>query len=391
VVTVAATNRQGDRSYYSNYGNSVDVSAPGGDLRYEASDGIASTLNSGTTTQSSHNYVYYQGTSMAAPHVSGLAALVYSVHGNPTPASVSQIITDTARPLPGSCSGGCGAGIADATAAVLAAKGLTPQNNNPLTADFSSSCSDLTCTFTNSSSGEGSITYSWVFGDGNSSSATNPTHTYSQAGTFGVTLVANNGTETSEATGEVTVSNPLANVAPTAGYMVTTDGLTASFTDTSTDSDGDIAEWHWDFGDGNTATAQNPDHTYGAAGSYTVILTVTDDDNATADVSHVVTVEEPVGTTELTIDSISPNTMPSGSIGAVTIYGSGFEPGATISFINGSGPTPTASDVVVTADTINATITAKDGGPRRNRIWDVVVTNPGGTSAVLPGGLTITR
>jgi PKD repeat protein len=70
------------------------------------------------------------------------------------------------------------------------------------------------------------------------------------------------------------------NVPPVADFTFTTDGLTADFTDESTDSDGSIVAWSWDFGDGNTSTEQNPSHTYATEGSYDVSLTVTDDQGA---------------------------------------------------------------------------------------------------------------
>lgn len=70
----------------------------------------------------------------------------------------------------------------------------------------------------------------------------------------------------------------------------TTADLTASFTDTSTDSDGTVVSWAWNFGNGSTSTAQNPSHTYAAAGTYTVTLTVTDNGGATASTSRSVTV-----------------------------------------------------------------------------------------------------
>ncbi|MFD5483198.1 S8 family peptidase [Streptomyces hawaiiensis] len=123
VITVAATNRAGSRASYSNYGTVVDISAPGGETRTTTANGILSTLNSGTKTPSSENYTYYQGTSMATPHVAGLAALMKSANSALTPAQIESAIKANARALPGTCSGGCGAGLADAAKTVQAVKG----------------------------------------------------------------------------------------------------------------------------------------------------------------------------------------------------------------------------------------------------------------------------
>ncbi|MEN6410289.1 MAG: S8 family serine peptidase [Anaerolineaceae bacterium] len=99
------------------------------------------------------------------------------------------------------------------------------------------------------------------------------------------------------------------NQPPTAGFTYTTSGLTATFTDTSTDSDGTIVSWGWDFGDGGSSTAQNPTHTYAAAGTYTVGLTVTDNDGATGITSQNVTVTAPpavpAAPTNLTATAVS--------------------------------------------------------------------------------------
>jgi PKD repeat protein len=84
------------------------------------------------------------------------------------------------------------------------------------------------------------------------------------------------------------------NVPPTASFSVSTSGLTANFTDTSIDSDGYISSHTWSFGDGGTSTTQNPSHTYAAAGSYTVVLAVTDNNGAQSSVSQSVTVTAPV-------------------------------------------------------------------------------------------------
>jgi serine protease len=119
VVAVAATTSAGSRASFSNYGTGIDISGPGAS--------ILSTLNTGTTTPGSASYASYNGTSMAAPHVAGVVALMQAAAPSPlTPAQVESILKSTARPLPGTCSGGCGAGIANADGAVVAAQGGTP-------------------------------------------------------------------------------------------------------------------------------------------------------------------------------------------------------------------------------------------------------------------------
>jgi len=85
-------------------------------------------------------------------------------------------------------------------------------------------------------------------------------------------------------------ATPPANQAPTASFSYGTIGLTANFTDLSTDSDGAIVGWSWNFGDGGTSTLQNPSHTYSRDGTYAVMLTVTDNDGATNSASQSMTV-----------------------------------------------------------------------------------------------------
>ncbi len=83
------------------------------------------------------------------------------------------------------------------------------------------------------------------------------------------------------------------NVAPTAAFSSSCSGLSCTFTDASTDSDGTIASWSWNFGDGTTSTVRNPSHSYSAGGTYTVSLTVTDNGGATGSTSQSVTVTAP--------------------------------------------------------------------------------------------------
>jgi len=129
VISVAAVNRVGGRAFYSNYGTGIKIAAPGGEMASSTdANGILSTLNSGTTTASTYTYQYYQGTSMAAPHVSGIASLVLSLNPSLTPSQVLSVLQSTARSFPtgtGSSKGDCttslcGAGIIDAAAAVQA-------------------------------------------------------------------------------------------------------------------------------------------------------------------------------------------------------------------------------------------------------------------------------
>lgn len=122
VVTVAATDRYGARAYYSNYGSIVTLAGPGGDVRASASNGILSTLNAGKTTPGADSYAYYQGTSMATPHVAGVAALLYAAKPTATPDQIKAALTSSARAFTGTCSQ-CGAGMLDANAAVDAILG----------------------------------------------------------------------------------------------------------------------------------------------------------------------------------------------------------------------------------------------------------------------------
>ncbi len=116
VISVASVDRGGNRAYYSNYGSVVDVAAPGGETAIQA-NGVLSTLNTGTTVPASDSYAFYQGTSMAAPHVAGAAALLYEADPSATPDDIEAALVVSARSFPGSCSQ-CGSGIIDADAAI---------------------------------------------------------------------------------------------------------------------------------------------------------------------------------------------------------------------------------------------------------------------------------
>jgi len=151
----------------------------------------------------------------------------------------------------------------------------------PPQADFSASSgggtAPVTVNFTDLSQGTVNARL-WDFGDGSFSTAANPVHTYTAAGTFDVTLTALGlgGEDTATKLGLIAVDGPGGPQAPVAALTAdVTSGdapLTVNFSDLST---GEVTSWQWSFGDGSSSAAQNPAHTYGAAGLYTVSLTVT--------------------------------------------------------------------------------------------------------------------
>jgi PKD repeat protein len=141
----------------------------------------------------------------------------------------------------------------------------------------------------------------WSFGDGTTSTLQNPTHSYSSAGTFVVTLEATNATGSNVATRTLTVA--AASGAPVAAFTFAptspTVGRSVSFTDTST---GSPTVWLWDFGDGTTSALQSPTHGYSAAGTFTVTLLATNSAGSSS-ASHTVEVGAATGISEVLLPS----------------------------------------------------------------------------------------
>jgi len=169
VVAVASSNRQGNRAFYSNYGAKIDVTAPGGQVREESDPagsvttpqhGILSTVNASLTSPTTETLKPYMGTSMAAPHVAGVVALMLAKKATLTPAEVESLLKANTRPLPGTCTGGCGSGLVDTTKTVNAVSGTQPGAVTVANPGNKTGTVGTALTITNSASG-GTSPYSW--------------------------------------------------------------------------------------------------------------------------------------------------------------------------------------------------------------------------------------
>src|SRR5690606_36356253 len=155
--------------------------------------------------------------------------------------------------------------------------------------DRASGQAPLVVRFFNQSSGN-ITSYSWDFGDGGSSSEANPVHTFRNPGVFTVTLTVRGPGGSSNVSRQITVQST---TPPVAGFTQDkTSGpapLTVQFTD---QSQGDITQRIWNFGDGTTSTEVNPSHTFQDVGTYHVILTVSGPGGSSS-VTRQITVQNP--------------------------------------------------------------------------------------------------
>lgn len=325
VMSVAAVDSSGTKANFSQYNSQVEIAGPGVNVN--------STWNDG-------GYKSISGTSMATPHVAGVAALVWSHFPSCSPAEVRNALNMTAEDRGASGRDtSYGYGIVKAKAAYdylqNSSCGGGGGLDQPPVANFNVAVNGSTVSFSNASSDDKGISsYYWDFGDQTSSTQASPVHTYSSNGDFTVQLTVTdtaNQTNTKSATVSIgsgggegcdgigawdagtsyaigdlvayssskyeatwwstgarpdVYANVWANRGECSGGGNPNQPPVANFSASASGltvsftsqatDDSAVASHAWQFGDGGVSNQTNPVHTFGASGSYQVSLTVED-------------------------------------------------------------------------------------------------------------------
>jgi len=276
-IAVAATDQNNERASFSNWGEFVDITAPGVSIR---------------TTYKNNSYTNYSGTSFSSPLVAGIGALMVAVNPNITPSEIENGLLSTAVNIGDEYI--FGSGLANAEAAVQYALNLAgdaPTADMYYSALSSPYGENITFSAAHSFDTDGKITsYLWEFGDGNTSPEIDTVHSYDKAGAYNVTLkvtdndgLINTAQQIIQVTNEIPVIESL-----TTDFIEGDIPLDVTFNQITTDSDGEIVSYVWDFGDGIQSNEANPNHTYTSQGNFDARLTVTD--NAGGQNSKAVTI-----------------------------------------------------------------------------------------------------
>jgi PKD repeat protein len=252
---------------------------------------------------------------------------------------------------------------------------------------------------------DGSIaSYAWTFGNGSTGSGVSPSNTYTSAGSFTVTLTVTDdrGATSQPVSTTVTVNVGLQPPVANAGGPYTGSvGLPVSIDGSgSTDPDGSIVSYDWNFGDGTTGTGASTTHTYATPGSFTITLNVKDSDNLTASGSTTANISDGSGTQPPVADAGGPY---AGSTGAAIQFDGtqSVDPDGTItayewSFGDGAfGTAARPTHAYAAAGRYTVTLTVTDNSNRQamaSTTADVTdapnaapVANPGGPYVAAPG------
>lgn len=253
-------------------------------------------------------------------------------------------------------------GVCSATDTVVVTMPFIPVaqfTNSPTT------CINIPVNFTDQSTTPGGIIWSWNwnFGDGTSSTLQNPSHLFPGAGTYNVSLIIENTLGCFDTVvHQIVIANP-----PVAAFSYgnTCVGSAVSFTDQSTPP-GTITSWNWNFGDGSTSTLQNPTHTYGTVGSYTVTLIAGNANGCLDTVVQLVTVN-PLPVANAGAD----RTICSGS--SVTLTASG---GTNYTWIPGGSTNASITVNPGSSTSYVVTVGNANGCINRDTVWVAVLPLP---------------
>lgn len=269
VISVGAVDASNTGYTWSNHGSWVQVDAPG--------------LT--TSTGLNGSYVSFEGTSAATPFVSGLAGLARSYNSSASASSVVSAIEQSAQLL---TSGNSVHGLIDAECTLQ----FVTSVSTCVTASFSSSVlsgtAPLSVAFSNASTN--ATSYSWSFGDGTTSTDSSPTHTFTAAGSYEVTLEASNAWKNRLARTTITVAAP----APVASFSASKSSGRAPLSVSFSSKSSNITSYLWSFGDGSAGSNEaSPTHTFKKAGTFTVTLTATGP-GGTATATRTIKVSKPL-------------------------------------------------------------------------------------------------
>ena len=296
-MAVGSTNYSDTWAGYSNWGPQMSVAAPGGDTGTPG--GLGQILSVGHTSNTIYSFKY--GTSMAAPQVTGLAAVLYSL-GITDRAEIRRRIEQTADDIdtPGH-DWRTGHGRINAYRAVTLKDPYAPPVVETGGSYTGTEGSPIRFDGSASSDPNGKpVTFEWSFGDGATSTAASPEHTFADDGSYTVTLkVTDQSGRSTTSTTVATVANAAPRVSASVSDASVSTGGSVSLSGSFSDAGVNDAAWGWtiDWGNGTstgTAVRQSDEITgtqrFCAAGTYTVRLSVTDKDGGTGSDAATVTV-----------------------------------------------------------------------------------------------------
>ena len=303
VISVAAFDEDHRRASFSNYGPWVDVSAPGNVIM--SSYLMAACAGATPSPGDTGCYNWLSGTSMATPHVSGAAALVWSLADVIDNRQVVDILLQSADPAGVQAEARLDSWTIHGGLNIHNALSHASSNRAPVAdpgGPYSGTAGQpITFDGTGSSDPDGdALVHSWDFGDGSQATSATPTHTYQAAGTFTVTLSVHDqhdGTHTVTTTAAIAAANqpPIANAGPDRTVLDANGNGTEEVTlngSGSSDSDGDVLTYTWSEGTQLVATGATPTIPL-AVGIHTLTLSVVDSRGLGATDTVVIVVQAP--------------------------------------------------------------------------------------------------